>query len=395
MTELIIQKQRRILLIFLFIGHTGIHWFKQMFPVILPYIKQDLELSNVEAATIVTANEVASGGLTVPSGIVADKYYKHRAIILGGAVGLCGLAYFFVGFFANYLFVILGFMVLGLASALWHPPAQSSLSTFFPDKRGFALAVHGVGASIGDSIGPLLIGFILVSVGWVYLSTIQFAVAIPLGIIVFIATKNHFNTSMESPTLSSYISGIGSLVKNPYVLTVMFGGSFTGMARLAIFAFLGIYLTEYLGYSSVWYGINWALLYVMGIVSQPIMGYLSDKFSRKTVVLPALLILAICYFLLPLAPNPIILGIIIAIMGMFFYGISNITTAAVLDVASSQLQGTSTSVEGLFRQIFTLPSPIIAGIIIDSFGITYVFYYAAAMVFIGSIFWMFIKIPKS
>ena len=80
MTELIIQKQRRILLIFLFIGHTGIHWFKQMFPVILPYIKQDLELSNVEAATIVTANEVASGGLTVPSGIVADKYYKHRAI---------------------------------------------------------------------------------------------------------------------------------------------------------------------------------------------------------------------------------------------------------------------------------------------------------------------------
>ena len=395
MTELIIQKQRQVLLIFLFIGHTGIHWFKQMFPVILPYIKQDLELSNVEAATIVTANEVASGGLTVPSGIVADKYYKHRAIILGGAVGLCGLAYFFVGFFANYLFVILGFMVLGLASALCHPPAQSSLSTFFPDKRGFALAVHGVGASIGDSIGPLLIGFILVSVGWVYLSTIQFAVAIPLGIIVFIATKNHFNTSMESPTLSSYISGIGSLVKNPYVLTVMFGGSFTGMARLAIFAFLGIYLTEYLGYSSVWYGINWALLYVMGIVSQPIMGYLSDKFSRKTVVLPALLILAICYFLLPLAPNPIILGIIIAIMGMFFYGISNITTAAVLDVASSQLQGTSTSVEGLFRQVFTLPSPIIAGIIIDSFGITYVFYYAAAMVFIGSIFWMFIKIPKS
>ena len=82
-------------------------------------------------------------------------------------------------------------------------------------------------------------------------------------------------------------------------------------------------------------------------------------------------------------------------MGMFFYGISNITTAAVLDVASSQLQGTSTSVEGLFRQVFTLPSPIIAGIIIDSFGITYVFYYAAAMVFIGSIFWMFIKIPKS
>ena len=200
---------------------------------------------------------------------------------------------------------------------------------------------------------------------------------------------------MESPTLSSYISGIGSLVKNPYVLTVMFGGSFTGMARLAIFAFLGIYLTEYLGYSSVWYGINWALLYVMGIVSQPIMGYLSDKFSRKTVVLPALFILAICYFLLPLAPNPIILGIIIAIMGMFFYGISKITTAAVLDVASSQLQGTSTSVEGLFRQVFTLPSPIIAGIIIDSFGITYVFYYAAAMVFIGSIFWMFIKIPKS
>jgi sugar phosphate permease len=395
MTEQVNNKGRNKLFILLVIGHTGIHWFKQIYPILLPTIKSELELTDVQIGTIVTANEAASGTLTMPSGIIADTYYKHRGLILGGALVLCGLAYFLVGFYANYLFVILGFMVLGLASAAWHPAAQSSLSTFFPDKRGFALAGHGMGASIGDTIAPVAIGFLLLYFSWSNLAQWQFIPAVILGLIIFSLTRKSFHTNVSPPSLSNYVSGIKELLMNPFVLAVMFASSFVGMARLAIIGFLTIYLTEYLGYPPYWVGINWALLYVMGIVSQPIMGYVSDKFSRKTVVLPAFLTLSVCYFLIPFATNPIVLGIIIGAMGMFFYGTSNITTAAVLDVAQSQLHGTSTSIMSVFRQVFTLPSPIIAAYIITIYGMSALFYYAAILLLVASVFWAFIKIPKA
>ena len=107
MTEQVNNKGRNKLFTLLVIGHTGIHWFKQIYPILLPTIKSELELTDVQIGTIVTANEAASGTLTMPSGIIADTYYKHRGLILGGSLVLCGLAYFLVGFYANYLFVLL------------------------------------------------------------------------------------------------------------------------------------------------------------------------------------------------------------------------------------------------------------------------------------------------
>lgn len=62
---------------------------------------------------------------------------------------------------------------------------------------------------------------------------------------------------------------------------------------------------------------------------------------------------------------------------MFFYGTNNIATAAVIEVAASHVQGTTHSVMSLFRQLFTLPSPLISGLIVTAYGLRPVFVYAA------------------
>jgi sugar phosphate permease len=59
-------------------------------------------------------------------------------------------------------------------------------------------------------------------------------------------------------------------------------------------------------------------------------------------------------------------------MGLFFYGTGNIATAAVLDVAADQVQGTTQSFMSLFQQVVTLPAPLIAGWIVTQFGYTVV-----------------------
>jgi sugar phosphate permease len=174
---------------------------------------------------------------------------------------------------------------------------------------------------------------------------------------------------------------------------VMLASSFVGMARLSIITFLPIYLSEEVGYSSFWLGFHWMLLYAMGMVSQPLMGIISDRFSRKTVLLPAFTIMGLLYLVLPMAGHNIQLAFVIAAMGLFFYGTSNIATAAVLDIAATNVQGTTHSVMTLFRQVFTSPSPIISGLIVTAYGITSVFYYASALLFLAALLWLFIRIP--
>ncbi len=99
----------------------------------------------------------------------------------------------------------------------------------------------------------------------------------------------------------------------------------------------------------------------MGMVSQPVMGIASDKFGRKWVLLPAFISLGLLYFVFPFAGSGLQLSLVVGAMGLFFYGTGNIATAAVMDVSASQVQGSTMSVMSVFGQVFTLPSPIIAG----------------------------------
>ena len=388
------HSERKFLLGTLTFGHTVIHWYQQMFPVFLPMIKADLGLSAVQVGGLMTAKQGASGLLTLPSGFAADAFNKHKATILGSALVMGGLAYVVASVAPTYFWVLVFLTMLGAASALWHPSSVSTLSLQFSDRRGTAIALHGVGASIGDSVGPLCIGAMLLVVGWKDLAQWHLIPALILAFLMWRTVRQHYSAGPGGLTRRSYFSGIKGIFARPTVFMVMIASSFVGMARLSVTTFLPLYLAEEMNYDSFWLGFHWALLYAMGIFSQPLMGILSDKFSRKTVLLPSFATMGILYLLLPMPGGGFLLALIIAAMGMFFYGTGNIATAAVLDVASEQVQGTTQSFMTLFQQVVTLPAPIVAGFVVSHYGYTTVFYYSSALLFSAAAVWAFIRIPK-
>ena len=386
--------ERKFLLGTLTFGHTVIHWYQQMFPVFLPMIKADLGLSAVQVGGLMTAKQGASGLLTLPSGFAADAFNKHKATILGSALVMGGLAYVVASVAPTYFWILVFLTMLGAASALWHPSSVSTLSLQFSDRRGTAIALHGVGASIGDSVGPLCIGAMLLVVGWKDLAQWHLIPALILAFLMWRTVRQHYSAGPGGLTRRSYFSGIKGIFARPTVFMVMIASSFVGMARLSVTTFLPLYLAEEMNYDSFWLGFHWALLYAMGIFSQPLMGILSDKFSRKTVLLPSFATMGILYLLLPMPGGGFLLALIIAAMGMFFYGTGNIATAAVLDVASEQVQGTTQSFMTLFQQVVTLPAPIVAGFVVSHYGYATVFYYSSALLFSAAAVWAFIGIPK-
>ena len=388
------HSERKFLLGTLTFGHAVIHWYQQMFPVFLPMIKADLGLSAVQVGGLMTAKQGASGLLTLPSGFAADAFNKHKATILGSALVMGGLAYVVASVAPTYFWVLVFLTMLGAASALWHPSSVSTLSLQFSDRRGTAIALHGVGASIGDSVGPLCIGAMLLVVGWKDLAQWHLIPALILAFLMWRTVRQHYSAGPGGLTRWSYFSGIKGIFARPTVFMVMIASSFVGMARLSVTTFLPLYLAEEMNYDSFWLGFHWALLYAMGIFSQPLMGILSDKFSRKTVLLPSFATMGILYLLLPMPGGGFLLALIIAAMGMFFYGTGNIATAAVLDVASEQVQGTTQSFMTLFQQVVTLPAPIVAGFVVSHYGYATVFYYSSALLFSAAAVWAFIRIPK-
>ena len=388
------QVERKFLLGTLTFGHTVIHWYQQMFPIFLPFIRADLGLSEVQVGGLMSAKQGASGLLTLPSGFAADAFNKHKAVILGSALAMGGCAYLVASIAPTYFWVLTFLVMLGAASALWHPSSVSTLSLQFADRRGTALALHGVGASVGDTVGPLCIGAMLLLVGWKDLAQWHMIPALILALLMWKTVRHHYSAGPSGLTRRAYFAGIKGIFARPTIFMVMIASSFVGIARLSVTTFLPLYLAEEMGYDSFWLGFHWALLYAMGIFSQPLMGILSDRFSRKTVLLPSFATMGLLYLLLPTPDGGFLLALIIGTMGLFFYGTGNIATAAVLDVASEHVQGTTQSFMTLFQQVVTLPAPIIAGYVVSQFGYSIVFYYSSALLFSAATVWAFIRIPK-
>ena len=388
------ETQRRFLLGSLIFGHTVIHWYQQLFPVILPSIKATLGLNDVEIGTLSAVREGAGGLLIMPSGYLADSFAKYRPYILAFALVSSGVAYFLVGLALSYLWILPGIAMIGLASAAWHPASVGSLSARFPERRGTALAMHGVGASIGDTISPLLIGALLLVVGWQTLLQWHLLPALVLAFILWRSLGSQYKDAGPGPSAKNYLSGIKAMLRERSVLAIMSAGVFMSMGRLSVLTFLPIYLTEDLNLSTLGLGFYLMLLYLMGMVSQPIMGVVSDRFGRKVVLLPAYISLGVLYLLIPATANGFQLALVIGTMGLFFYGTGNIATAAVMDLSSSQVQGSTMSVMSVFRHVFTLPSPIIAGVIVTAWGTEAAFIYAGALLLLGALIIAAIKLPR-
>ncbi|MSQ12775.1 MAG: MFS transporter [Dehalococcoidia bacterium] len=368
-----------VLLISLTLGHVVVHWYQVMFSLIIPSVKSDLSLSSVQVGTMSTVRQSVSSGLNLPSGFIADLYRRHVALILAAALISFGLGYFFIGLAPSYGWVLPAAALAGLGSALWHPAAIGSISLRFPERRGMALSIHGTGASIGDAVAPLAVGALIGAFAWRGVLQWHLLPSVLAAILIWRSVGRVFQADQgPRPSFRSYVRGLGNLLTQRQVLAVMGANAFMGMANITIQTFFPIYIRETLGYSSFVLGVYVALLYLLGAVSQPIMGMLSDRYGRKAVMLPSFFIMGLLYIALVFAPKGIPLALVVAALGLFFYAVANVTTSAVMDVADKRVQSSSMGVMGLFSQPFTLTAPIIAGVIVGHFGIKAAFWYSAA-----------------
>lgn len=366
-------------------GHFFIHWFQQLFPVVVPTIKAALGLNDVQVGALNSVRQLAMGTLDFPLGVLADSAARHRSVILASALGLMGTAYFLMGAGPFFFAALCSAGLLGLGTALWHPAAAASLSQRFPERRATALSVHGMGATVSDTLTPLAAGLLLVSFPWETVLSFQLLPALLLGLLVWYALAGLFSDLETRPSRSKRIREIARLALNPAFIGVASATGLLQMGRLVVITFLPIYLQEHLRYSPFVLGIYIALLHAMGTVSQPVLGFLADRFGRKAVLLPSFVTLGVLFVLLGVVPAGIPLGLVVIAIGLFFYTLMNIVHSAVMDVADSSIQASSFGLTNLVTQAAVIPTPMVAGFLIGIYGIRFSFLVAGALVILGAI----------
>jgi len=373
-------------------GHFGIHWFQQLFPVILPSLKAQLGLNDVQVGALSSARQLINGAMDLPCGILADSLARRRAPLLASALLAMGIGYSVMGLMPVFTLLLFTSGLIGLGTSLWHPAAAASLSNSFAERRATALSVHGMGATVSDTVTPLIAGLALVSIPWTSFLAVQIFPALVVALLVWGGLARQFGQEDSPAALSAHLRGVMALAKNSTFLGITLATSFMQMGRVIVITFLPIYLQEHLGYSPFALGVYIALLHAMGTVSQPIMGHLSDRFGRKAVLFPSFVILGLLFALLAVAAPGIPLGLIVGAIGLFYYTLLNITFAATMDVAGSELQATTYGLSSLLMQIATSPTPMVAGWLIGIYGIHSSFFVAAGLTVVGALLLLPLKL---
>ena len=141
------------------LGHAIKHIYNSgLQSILLAVIKDDLALSGAQFGLLSTSGRVTSGATTMVAGYLGDRFANRSGIMLMSSLGMMGISYFLLGSAPNYYLLLAAMLLVGVGPSLYHSPAIASLSRKFPDKRSFAISLHGTGGSIGEVVGPVLTG---------------------------------------------------------------------------------------------------------------------------------------------------------------------------------------------------------------------------------------------
>ena len=375
---------RRLMIPGLATGHTTFHWIIQSFAVALPEIQMAFGLNSVGAAGVMSARDLAAGLIALPGGVVVDILRRYWGFLLAGCLGLAALGSLLMGVSPVYWLLLIGIGVVAISHSIWHLPASASLSHHFAERRGMALAYHGVGGGIGDVAGPLATGVLLAVLGWRGLLSIYAIAPFFLGFMAVWAFRNIGHVSAEagapdSPTMARRMELTRQLLRSPVLWGLTFVRGLRGMCLISLVTVISLYLDHELDMSPVWRGFHIALLIVIGIAAKPVAGSLSDRLGRKQVLVPGLI--WSCLVTLALIPfnEGIPLTISIALLGLFLYPDQPILTAAVFDVVGREVASTGLGVVACIAFLMSAASNLVAGAIYETMGFTETMYYIAAL----------------
>ena len=364
------KQSRSFILGSLSVGHGISHLYDLGFPLLLREIASVMGFSNFQVASLFSIRQAGSGVVNLGGGPIVDRFKGQWGLILTGCLVWSAIAFGFIGVSPNFAVIVIAVTLVSIPGALWHLPAAAAISQLFPDRRGFAVSVHGAVANVCNYLGPLMAGALLTIFLWRHVLLIYTIRALIMSLFVWWSLKDlgKGDDPDQPRELRTGFREALVVAKNPVVIGLILVAMLRGIGLNAVGNWAPFYLEDELGMSHIRAGFYLGLLSGMGIISAPVLGAVSDRFGRKIVLVPGFIIAGVFSMLVVSAGDGFLLVLVFAGLGLFSFALHQIIQATVLDVVGRGTEATAIGLLFGLNGVVGAGSPFLANLIIDHFG---------------------------
>ena len=362
--------------------------------LIMPEIKIGLSLSRAQFGSLATASAIAWWSSTMISGYLGDRFSNRAGRMLAVSLGIMGVAFFLAGIAPNYLTMLAVMFLAGIGPAMFHPPAIGELARRYPERRGFVVSLHGVAANVGEVLGAPIVAAFLSFLIWreVMAGSVVPALLFATAVWILVPSRKVEGRG-EISSVRGYFRSLFGLLANRLLLLLLVSTALRSIGETAVAGFLTLYMRDDLGYSLGTVALFLSVAQVAGIISLPVMGFLSDRVGRKPVLVVGTGLVMLSALGLAVADPGYQLFLIVLVRGAFSFSLHHIFVAAALDVAPGATQSTVVSLIYGAGFIGTF-SPYVAGLISDHYGIHSAFVYGGSVLVLPTLLLLFASFPR-
>ena len=304
----------------------------------------------------------------------------HRVLIQVASLLVGGTALILVGFSDGVWLLVALVVFVGLANNLCHPAAIAYLSHAYPKSRGYALSIHTLGASVGDTISPLVAGTLLLLLPWQGEATVNALPVFAVALALFVVLGRHEKAGRGRQSrdagmgFRAYLSGVAETFKDRAVVGLCVMSGFRSMCQNGLLAFVPMLLNNVFGFSSVLLGAALTAKEVGGMIGSSVAGALSDKVGCRPVVVGGMAATTLVLFGFPSISSPVVVIALLGLLGCALFAVRPVVHGWAMDLTPDHMHGSAVSLLFGTQSVFSMLVPVAGGVVADILGLHAVFY---------------------
>jgi FSR family fosmidomycin resistance protein-like MFS transporter len=369
-------------------GHALNHTTLAAFSLLLPFIARHLGLSFSQVGLLVSVRQFMSVVVNIPAGVLVDVVGQRERLM---AVSLLGalLPYLVVALAPTLPVMAACMAVVGAAMFLWHPAAITTLSALYPDRRGYGLALHEVGANTGMTLAPLAAGFLVTALTWRGVLVANVALGLPLALLLLtvIARLQPADGAAGQPvrTIRGYAGNLRAMLRNTSFVVLAAVSGIRSMTQSGLSTFLPLYLVYTLRAPAPLLGVYLTIMQVSGMIATPLSGTLSDRYGPKRVATAGMLVTSLVVLAVIAVRSATAFVAVLAPLGFFVYSMRPAIFRWALGVVPRDAEGATVGALFTAQALFSTFTPILGGALADRYGLEAVFFFIAGTVLVANL----------
>ncbi|NIM90113.1 MAG: MFS transporter [Candidatus Aminicenantes bacterium] len=300
---------------------------------------------------------------------LSDKLeYKHWVLV--SYIGIC-VSLFLITFTSAFTVFLFVYLVFRMFTSFYHPVGVAWISKTHPGQKvDFAMGVQSGTGNLGVLIAFISVGYLAQNFNW-KLPLLAWALAgFLLGTASFASAKKTHTRSKQfsNPDFSSWMSTLKAI--RVYILAFVFGGACWGTTVYYAPSLLNHKFQVPMGKTGLYLGF-WIGL---GIVTNYLFGYLSQRFGRFKIAIFGFLGSSLFLFFLGTAGNSALAVMSLLCFGAFLFLIYPAFNSFVGNVVPAENQSQAFSITANTQVLTGAVVSLANGFLSDRFGISSPFF---------------------